>query len=100
MGTLVSATPVWKSLEASAQAASRTSLRELFAADDQRWRQFHLEQDGWLLDYSRQRLTRNILDDLLRLADEVHLTDRIGAMFRGDVINLTEGRAALHTALR
>jgi len=100
MGTLVSATPVWKSLEASAQAATRTSLRELFAADDQRWRHFHLEQDGWLLDYSRQRLTRNILDDLLRLADEVRLTDRIGAMFRGDAINLTEGRAALHTALR
>ncbi|MBS0613670.1 MAG: glucose-6-phosphate isomerase [Proteobacteria bacterium] len=100
MTGLVSANPVWKSLALQAQAAARVSLRELFAADDQRWRHFHLELDGWLYDYSRQHITEAILTDLLRLAGEVRLPERIAAMFRGDAINLTEGRAALHTALR
>ena len=100
MTGLVSTNPVWKSLAAQAQTAASVSLRDLFAADDQRWRRFHLEVDGWLFDYSRQRITSGILEDLLRLAGEIRLTDRIAAMFRGDRINVTEDRPALHTALR
>ena len=92
--------PVWKSLICHAQVASRVHLRDLFASDAQRWRQFQLESDGWLFDYSRQRVDAAIMGDLLQLATEVKLQDRIAAMFRGDAINVTENRAVLHTALR
>ncbi len=100
MTSLISSTQVWKSLDDLAQDAARTPLRELFAADDDRWRRFHLQAEGWLFDYSRQRVTTQVLDGLLRLANHADLAGRIAAMFRGDPINLTEGRAVLHTALR
>ena len=100
MRDLISSTPVWESLDSHAQAASRVHLRDLFASDAQRWRQFQLESDGWLFDYSRQRVDAAIMGDLLQLATEVKLQDRIAAMFRGDAINVTENRAVLHTALR
>ncbi|MFO1469125.1 MAG: glucose-6-phosphate isomerase [Steroidobacteraceae bacterium] len=59
-----------------------------------------MQAEGWLFDYSRQRITAPILDELLRLAREAGLRERIAAMFKGDPINTSEGRAVLHTALR
>ena len=100
MRDLISSTPVWKSLLDHAKSASRVHLRDLFASDGERWRHFQLESDGWLFDYSRQRVSSEIMADLLQLAESVHLQDRIAAMFRGDAINVTENRAVLHTALR
>jgi glucose-6-phosphate isomerase len=55
---------------------------------------------GLTLDFQRQRLTPEILQLLVQLADELQLRDRIQAMYRGDVINVTENRQVLHTALR
>jgi len=100
MNELISSTPVWKSLAQHAAAMSRVHLRDLFAGDAHRWRSFHLEADGWLLDYSRQRVSTDVLRALFQLAESVSLPDRIASMFRGDPINITEGRAVLHTALR
>jgi glucose-6-phosphate isomerase len=97
---LNSTLPEWAAVTAHAQIQKPKHLRELTAADPQRWQHFHLEHDGWLLDFSRQRITRETLSLLFELARASDLAEHIAAMFRGDLINSTEGRAVLHTALR
>jgi len=100
MSSLNSSLPAWSALAAHAKQVSKQHLRELTAADANRWQDFHLESNGWLLDYSRQRVTRETLTLLFDLARAAGLPERIAAMFRGDKINTTENRAVLHTALR
>jgi glucose-6-phosphate isomerase len=100
MTPLNSSLPAWDAVAAHAKEFSPVHLRELTAADPERWQNFHLEQDTWLLDYSRQRVTQKTLALLFDLARAVDLSGRIAAMFRGDPINTTEQRAVLHTALR
>src|SRR5947199_7888621 len=58
------------------------------------------EAAGIFLDYSKNRITDETVELLVRLAEECGLRARIDAMFRGDKINITEGRAVLHVALR
>ncbi len=76
------------------------TLRELFAADPARGERLTAEAAGLYLDYSKQRITDETLRLLVALADESGLAARIDAMFRGEQINVTENRAALHVALR
>lgn len=90
----------WAAVAEHAQALKGAHLRDLAAADSGRWQALHVEHDGWLLDLSRQRITRDTLTRLMALARAVDLSGRIGALFRGDAINVTERRAALHVALR
>jgi glucose-6-phosphate isomerase len=97
---LNSSLPEWRALAAHASEMSGQHLRDLAAHDPNRWQQFHLELDGWMLDYSRQRITQKTLSLLLELAAAVDLRGRVAAMFRGEKINTTEQRAVLHTALR
>lgn len=59
-----------------------------------------IEAAGLLADLSKQRLTDSVLEALLALAGEVGLARAIEAQFSGEIVNRTEGRAALHTALR
>ncbi|ADY25990.1 Glucose-6-phosphate isomerase [Deinococcus proteolyticus MRP] len=92
-------TAAWQKLEALA-AAPQPTLRELFAADPQRGRNFAAEGAGWYLDYSKQRIDGDILSALLDLARECGVEQRRDAMLRGEKINITENRAVLHTALR
>src|SRR6185503_17595890 len=75
-------------------------LRQLFADDPRRGERYAAQAAGIYLDYSKNRITGGTIRLLLKLADECGLRDRIAAMFRGDAINVTEKRAALHTALR
>lgn len=100
MTPLHSSLPAWRAVDAHARAMGAAHLRELDAADPGRWRELHLKSGDWLLDYSRQRVTRETLALLLDLARAAQLEARIAAMFRGDAINTTEQRAVLHTALR
>jgi glucose-6-phosphate isomerase len=90
----------WTAAAAHAEEISRSHLRDLAAADPHRWQNFHVEHDSWLLDISRQRITRATLSLLFDLARAADLPARTAAMFRGDPINVTEQRAVLHTALR
>jgi glucose-6-phosphate isomerase len=90
----------WGAVAAHAGELAGAHLRDLTAADPQRWQTFHVEHDGWLLDMSRQRISGDTLPLLFDLARAVDLPGRRAAMFRGDPINSTEGRAVLHTALR
>jgi glucose-6-phosphate isomerase len=92
--------PAWAELAAAATAAQARSTRELFAADDARFEHCSVQAAGLLFDYSRQRVTPGLMPAFARLADQLQLRERIAAMFRGDAINITEGRAVLHTALR
>jgi glucose-6-phosphate isomerase len=100
MPQLNSSLPAWRAVAAHSGELSKTHLRDLNAADAQRWQNLHVEFDGWLLDLSRQRVTRETLELLIELARAVELPARIAAMFRGDPINVTEQRAVLHAALR
>jgi len=92
--------PQWRALQRHAEQQRRHHLRELFAADPARGERLHAEAAGLYLDYSKQRVTDETLWLLRELADACGLDKRIAAMFRGDIINTTEQRAALHTALR
>jgi glucose-6-phosphate isomerase len=93
-------TPVWKELETHASRLSSVHTRELVGGDSKRFEHFSAEGAGVLLDYSRQRVDEPVMASLGALADAVALKDRIQAMWRGDPINATEGRAVLHVALR
>src|SRR5215510_10557895 len=88
----------WKALESHYKQASKLHLRELFAKDPNRGERMAVEAVGLYLDYSKNRITDETLELLLRLAEEAGLRARIDAMFRGEKINLTENRAVLHVA--
>ena len=90
----------WKALEAHQPEVAGLHLRDLFARDPDRGERMVAEAAGIWLDYSKHRLTDKTLSLLFDLARECGLRDRIDALFRGEHINVTEDRAALHVALR
>ncbi|MDD5410824.1 MAG: glucose-6-phosphate isomerase [Methylobacter sp.] len=92
--------PAWKALQAHYQQIHPLHLRQLFAADPLRGERFVIDAAGIYLDYSKNRVTDETMQLLINLANECGLRERITAMFNGDTINVTEQRAALHTALR
>jgi len=75
-------------------------LRDLFAEDPQRFRHFSVNLDDLLLDYSKNLILPETLEKLLALARAADVEGGRDAMFDGERINATEGRAVLHTALR
>ena len=100
-----SATPLtarlqWQALLQHAQQTGDRHLREWFAADPARGERLTAEAAGLYLDYSKQRVGDDTLRLLFALADACGLRARIDAMFRGEHINVTEDRPALHVALR
>jgi glucose-6-phosphate isomerase len=92
--------PEWRALEGHHQEIEHLHLRTLFDRDSRRGERMSVEAEGIFLDYSKNRLTDETLGLLLVLARACGLRERIDAMFRGDEINVTEKRAALHVALR
>ncbi|HEV2041940.1 MAG TPA: glucose-6-phosphate isomerase [Casimicrobiaceae bacterium] len=107
MGASASAKPLllterveWRALTQHRAQVERRHLRELFAADPSRGERLVAEGAGLYLDYSKNRITDETICLLLELAEACRLRERIDAMFRGDKINATEQRAALHVALR
>lgn len=92
--------PAWKALVAHHRKIGHTHLHDLFATDAQRGQRFSLEAAGLYLDYSKNRIDGETLQLLTALATDCGLTERIEAMFRGDLINTTEKRSVLHVALR
>ena len=92
--------PAWRALSAHHERVRDLHLRKLFADDPNRGERLTAEGAGLFLDYSKNRITDETLKLLLQLAVECSLRERIDAMFRGDMINVTENRAVLHVALR
>lgn len=79
---------------------NESTIKELFAADPVRFDKFSVYLGDILLDYSKNRINEETMALLIQLARECQLKDAIEAMFKGEKINETEGRAVLHTALR
>src|SRR6187455_1409128 len=98
--TELTRSPEWQALQAHYQASHQTEMRDLFAKDGARAERFHLEALGIYFDYSKNRITDETVKALLALAESAGLRAKIDAMFAGEKINSTEGRAVLHTALR
>ncbi len=90
----------WKAVAACREALRGRSTADLFAGPAARFPQFSASGAGLLLDFTRQHLDRDALAALLALAAYADVPGAAAAMFRGDAINPTESRAALHTALR
>ena len=96
----VTALPAWQALNQHRQAMQDFSMREAFNADPQRFTQFTLSSCGLFLDYSKNLITSETRDLLVGLAKEVNLKAAIDAQYAGEPVNSSEGRPALHTALR
>jgi len=92
--------PAWQALVEHHRGIANSNLRQLFADDARRGERLSVEAAGLYLDYSKNRINDETIRLLLDLAGSCGLRERIDAMFRGDVINTTEKRAALHTVLR
>jgi glucose-6-phosphate isomerase len=92
--------PAWHALEEHYRKINDVHLRQLFTRDPERGEQFAVEAEGIYLDYSKNRVTAETIRLLMKLAEDCGLRHRIDAMFSGEKINATEGRAALHVALR
>jgi len=96
----ITRTPEWEALEAHRGKMEGVHLRDLFAEDPDRGRTLTLEAGDLYLDYSKNLTTRETMELLVSLAERSGLRRRIDAMFAGERINVTEGRPALHVALR
>jgi glucose-6-phosphate isomerase len=90
----------WKALEEHHGKIGSVHLKELFAEDAKRGERYTAEAAGIFLDYSKNRVTDETLKLLIQLAEESGVAERRDAMFAGEKINTTEGRAVLHVALR
>jgi glucose-6-phosphate isomerase len=92
--------PAWKALTTHYAAASALHMRDLFAADANRFATFSAEFEQIFLDYSKNRITAETMRLLFDLARQCGVEPMRDRMFAGDHINLTEDRAVLHVALR
>ncbi|MGK5681818.1 glucose-6-phosphate isomerase [Actinoplanes sp. URMC 104] len=100
MSEHVSDTTEWQTLQGHAEKFGAVHLRELFAGDPARAERLTAQVGDLTVDYSKNLVTDEVLSALLALAAKAGLRERIGAMFAGEHINVTEDRAVLHTALR
>ncbi|MCK0188695.1 glucose-6-phosphate isomerase [Arenibacter sp. F20364] len=93
-------TEAWKKLSQHYKGNTHKTIKELFAQDSDRAKKHSIHWNDFLVDFSKNRITQETLQLLVQLADEVGLKDAIQKQFEGEIINITEGRAVLHTALR
>jgi glucose-6-phosphate isomerase len=99
MSTLTSS-PAWQALSKHKDEIAKTTMRELFAKDPERFARMSSEACGILVDYSKHRATDETMRLLLSLARQADVEGWREKMFTGAKINVTEGRAVLHVALR
>ena len=90
----------WNDLEQFANESAFLKMAALFQENTFRFNEFSIEKEGFLLDYSKNIITSDILNKLIELAKECHLPKAIEYLFSGKKINETENRSVLHTALR
>jgi glucose-6-phosphate isomerase len=92
--------PAWQALAQHQREVGDLHMRDLFAKDPQRFARFSLRFGDILFDFSKNRITEKTLPLLFDLARQANLAEQIEALFTGQKINNTEGRAVLHVALR
>jgi len=98
--TSVTSLPEWQALQSLAKTDGEQHLRDLFASNPNRFAECSRCELDILFDFSRQRVTPTVIRSLIKLAEARGLKNHIQSMFNGDIINVTEHRAVLHTALR
>ncbi len=90
----------WKKLESHFEVVETLHMRDLFANDPERFKAFNIQFNDILVDFSKNRITKETLSLLIDLAKESNVKEWAEKMFSGQKINNTEKRAVLHTALR
>lgn len=93
-------TQAWKALTQHYAEMKTAQMKKMFADDPKRFEHFSLRFDEMLFDFSKNIISAKTMEHLQQLAAETKVEAAIGKMFSGDVINETEGRSVLHTALR
>jgi glucose-6-phosphate isomerase len=90
----------WTALKTHFRHIQNESMREVFRKDPDRFKKFSLQLNDIIFDYSKNRINEETIALLVELAESQGLKPKIEAMFNGEIINTTERRAVLHTALR
>ncbi|MGP9679892.1 glucose-6-phosphate isomerase [Halomonas sp. AOP27-A1-41] len=90
----------WQALERLRDKTHNDRIRDYFTNDPKRFEKMNLKVGGLFLDYSKHHVSDEVLAKLIELADHSALVQRRAQMFSGDIINVTENRPVLHTALR
>ncbi|WP_405278377.1 glucose-6-phosphate isomerase [Cobetia sp. Ld8] len=90
----------WQALTRLGEVTRNDRIRDYFAADPKRFEKMSLRVGGLFLDYSKHHISDEVMEALVELAEHSALVQRRAQMFSGDIINVTENRPVLHTALR
>ncbi|MGF1556976.1 glucose-6-phosphate isomerase [Paucihalobacter sp.] len=93
-------TEAWTQLQEHFKSIEHKHLRTLFAENSNRAKDYTINWEDFYVDFSKHRIDETTKKLLLKLAKEVKLEEAITKKFDGEIINETEGRAVLHTALR
>lgn len=93
-------TLAWQNLQKHFQEMNTVSMKDMFANDTTRTSKFNFQWNDFVVDYSKNIIDQETMSLLIELAKEVHLKEAISQYFEGEIINQTENRAVLHTALR
>lgn len=99
-GTSLTQLPIWEQLQQHHQDVKHQHMQGWFADDVNRFERFQLQAAGLTLDYSKNRITSDTMKLLFKLAEDRNLPEQIQSMFAGEVMNRSEKRPVLHTALR
>ncbi len=93
-------TKAWSKLAAHFETIKESQMKTWFKENPNRAEEFTIKWEDFYVDFSKNRITPETLELFKELAQELNLQDAISKYFGGDVINQTEGRSVLHTALR
>ena len=93
-------TKAWSKLAAHFETIKESQMKTWFKENPDRAEEFTIQWEDFYVDFSKNRITSETLVLLKELAEELKLDEAISKYFDGDIINHTEGRAVLHTALR
>ena len=93
-------TKSWTKLKAHFEAVKDAHMKTWFAENPKRADEFTIQWQDFYVDFSKNRINSETMLLFKELAEELKLKDAISKYFEGDIINQTEGRAVLHTALR
>lgn len=93
-------TASWKKLQKHFDELQHVTMQEMFKDDASRTDKFNIKWNDFLIDYSKNNINQETMTLLQELANEVGLKEAIADYFGGEIINKTENRAVLHTALR
>src|SRR5699024_7151003 len=93
-------TSAWKKLENHFEEIKNQKMNSWFKENPKRAENFQLQWNDFFIDFSKNRITEKTMELLFELAKETQLREAIYQQFSGKIINETENRAVLHTALR